>query len=252
MRVAGILPAIRGRDALDTKEQGQDALATNTVAGTFYARKSAQTLFGGATNLSGIWHLPLLGKEGRTDWESATPRARDSRRKGLDKSCHDDILPRGKAWRAEPKDVRLGRRKSKIASSRGRRAAPKEGDSLGRVPRSDFARGTSGRDRLPCRGTVVRRVGELLRQARALGHITMQAPAVRTELRPRGPAASSRVSGRAVRRRDCRTHNTRTRLRPAARCIHRIGPAEASSQTWRQPDCETESSSQNGRHGQHA
>jgi cobalt-zinc-cadmium efflux system outer membrane protein len=28
LRVAGILPAIRGRDALDTKEQGQDALAT--------------------------------------------------------------------------------------------------------------------------------------------------------------------------------------------------------------------------------
>jgi hypothetical protein len=28
LRVAGILPAIRGRDALDTKEQGQDALGT--------------------------------------------------------------------------------------------------------------------------------------------------------------------------------------------------------------------------------
>ncbi len=29
LRVAGILPAIRGRDALDTKEQGHDALATS-------------------------------------------------------------------------------------------------------------------------------------------------------------------------------------------------------------------------------
>ncbi|OHB68325.1 MAG: hypothetical protein A2Y77_07535 [Planctomycetes bacterium RBG_13_62_9] len=28
LRVAGILPAIRGQDALDTKEQGQDGLAT--------------------------------------------------------------------------------------------------------------------------------------------------------------------------------------------------------------------------------
>ncbi len=28
LRVAGILPAIRGRDALDTKPQGRDALAT--------------------------------------------------------------------------------------------------------------------------------------------------------------------------------------------------------------------------------
>jgi len=28
LRVAGILPAIRGQDALDTEEQGQDGLAT--------------------------------------------------------------------------------------------------------------------------------------------------------------------------------------------------------------------------------
>ena len=34
-RVAGILPAIRGRDALDTKEQGQDALATSVADGSF-------------------------------------------------------------------------------------------------------------------------------------------------------------------------------------------------------------------------
>jgi transcription-repair coupling factor (superfamily II helicase) len=32
LRVAGILPAVRGRDALDTKEQGQDALATTGKA----------------------------------------------------------------------------------------------------------------------------------------------------------------------------------------------------------------------------
>jgi hypothetical protein len=31
LRVAGILPAVRGRDALDTKEQGQDALATGRL-----------------------------------------------------------------------------------------------------------------------------------------------------------------------------------------------------------------------------
>jgi len=31
LRVAGILPAIRGQDALATEEQGQDALATKEV-----------------------------------------------------------------------------------------------------------------------------------------------------------------------------------------------------------------------------
>ncbi len=41
LRVAGILPALRGRDALDTKEQGQDALATGTTDG-----KAAFSLLG--------------------------------------------------------------------------------------------------------------------------------------------------------------------------------------------------------------
>jgi len=46
-RVAGILPAIRGQDALDTKEQGRDALATGTSDHNEVTLSSAQQAKGG-------------------------------------------------------------------------------------------------------------------------------------------------------------------------------------------------------------